>query len=1057
MKWLEKEEHIELQFKREELTGNIEAVFSASEAKIDRERGIVKIRYEAVADLNIHEVKKLGLPPIYPHRMEIKTKGRPITSAFFAKVEFIGPQSRKFYQKSRTKKGSPILTLDGQQFTLTNPQFAFLEKLEELSPGLISIKDKNAETARGGQNLKNPGERLKLWTELIKSIPQEARFDNSNLLDIHFIRADRFCLDQIETNQNSLSGNDFQIVPELIYKYPSQEEESAQMDKTNGAEERRTVSQLPQGISLDFKKQFLCAKGIDPYYKAGSYYIQLSEPLKECLKIIKKVNSEPLEKRRAFYLNPMVRIEKEMMDSSLSARLKKSLDEILKEIFFETDQFESDRISHLGKWEPKMSVYIDPDSKNPWFPKDDIAIEIKDSLFHFNPDDMDSIINGLEEKKTKGEKVYIYKKQAIPSDEEVIAEFKRVRRQIIREAKKIKPQSEGLQKEEKLPSVAIIKDNIDQMEYQSALKKRPALELFVPQELEDKLNKYPHQKKGLLWLQKSFIEGAPGSLLADDMGLGKTFQTLAFLYWRKKNMKDKKPFLVVAPTGLLKNWQEESQKHLRQYGGLGREYLAYGESFRRDRKSKTPKLIRNDMEASDWVLASYESVRDHHKNFFIKISWDVVVFDEIQKIKNPNSLMTNASKALDSDFSIGLTGTPIENSFIDLWCISDCLEPKILGLLKDFHRKYIKEPDKKQSASWEIKSQLSKRSPPFMMRRLKESILKDLPKREIIQEKISMTEEQKEAYSEVMRKAENREFANSFQALTLLKRYSIYLQDCFEGSDEEFIQSSAKLKFLFKTLEEIKSRGEKALICAENRNLQKKLKGICAARWSLEAHVINGETPGDRRKKTVEHFSDFEGFNVMFISPKAGGVGLNIVSANHIIHLERWWNPAVEDQANDRIFRIGQRRPVFVYYPLAVHPDYNSFDIILNDLLNKKRGMRSETLIPSEPNKNERNEFYRDVTGNEPYNTDSFGSGNSFYMRKEWKAVRQTALQKYPPICMRCGSKKDIEVDHVKPRCKHRELELDPDNLQILCRYCNHLKGAKCSSEWDFRKQTDSV
>ena len=594
--------------------------------------------------------------------------------------------------------------------------------------------------------------------------------------------------------------------------------------------------------------------------------------------------------------------------------------------------------------------------------------------------------------------------------------------------------------------MAIIKDNIDTKVYESKINKRSGFIKNVPSTLKDKFIKFPHQEEGLLWLQESFIEGVPGSLLSDDMGLGKTFQALAFLYWYKKNSADKKPILIVAPTGLLKNWQDEYEIHLSKYGGLGRKYKAYGESFRRDRKASVLSVIE-EMEKSDWVLTTYESVRDHHKDFFIKISWGIIVFDEIQKIKNPNSLMTDAGKALESDFSIGLTGTPVENSFIDLWCISDCLYPKIFGLLKDFHEKYIK----RKASGKEIQNRLSRKEPPFILRRMKKDILKNLPEKEVIQKQVAMTKEQADIYSEIIRKAKNKEYSKSLQALSLLKKFSIYTQDCFKGSDEEFIQSSAKLKFLFETLEKIKDKSEKALISIENKNLQKKIKGICSVRWNLAVNVINGDMSGDNRKKTVDKFSNLEGFNIMIISPRAGGVGLNIVSANHMIHLERWWNPAVEDQCTDRIFRIGQNKPVFIYYPLAVHPEYKeeSFDIILNDLLEKKRKMREDALIVSEPNSDEQNDLFRKVTlGEEMYSSNE----ESFYSKEEWKACRVKIFKKYPAICMSCGNKNNLEVDHVKPRAKYPELELDIDNLQILCRNCNLLKGVKDGPEWDFRK-----
>ena len=1001
MEFEAKNDHIVLHFKGQKLTKDIKSLFSMTEAEYKNETAV--IAYSKIADLNSYEIKKLGLPPVYPHRLEIQTSGRPTTSAFQAKIKYIDQKSRIFYQ---TKRTGVILDLNGKKFTLTNPHFTFLENLEKLSP-----------------NIRRPDKRLHIWSQIIKVIPKECELENKELLNFSFIKANQFCLDQ-----KLLHDNEFKIVPELIYTDKDEEEDKS------------FTHQLPQGISQEFKEEFLKTNGVDSYYKVGSYYLKLSKALKVCLKIIKQINEKPLQTRRAFYLNPMEKIKKELPEDVS--------EDLLEDIFFETDHFKSDRISHIGKWIPKLGVYTDPDSKNPWFPKDDISFKIEDKLFHFHPDDLETVIKNLEQNQKQGKEGLIYKNQFIPVNDEVIFKIKNVIQNIMEEYKSLAPTSyKNKQKLSKL--VAVIKDNIDTKIYEGTINKRQNLVKGVPSDLKYKFTKYPHQKEGLLWLQENFICGVPGVLLSDDMGIGKTFQSLAFLHWYRKTTRNKKPILIVAPTGLLKNWQDENEKHLLNYGGLGRKYKAYSGSFRKNRNSFTVSSVVEDMEKSDWVLTTYETVRDHHKDFFIRISWGIIIFDEIQKVKNPNSLMTDASKALKSDFSIGLTGTPVENSFLDLWCISDCLYPKILGTLEDFRKRYIKN----KSDGKEIQDRLSQKKPPFVLRRMKKDVISSLPKKTVISEKITMTKEQADIYSEIMRKTKAHEYSTSLQALSLMKKISIYTQDCFEGSDEEFIQSSSKLQFCFKTLENIKSKNEKTLISIENRNLQKKIKGICFSKWNLKIDIINGDMSGENRQKTVNKFNASpEKFNIMVISPKAGGVGLNIASANHIIHLERWWNPAVEDQCTDRIFRIGQNKPVYIYCPLAFHPEYkeNSFDIVLNNLLEKKRKMRENTLIVSEPDNHEKNDLYRKVTNGE----EMYGSHEeSFYNSEGWKVLRKKAFQKYPSICMRCGNKDFLEVDHVKPRSRYPDLELDIDNLQILCRDCNLSKGVKDSPNWDFRQK----
>ena len=717
----------------QQLAPDIKSLFNLLEADIKYEEGIAKVSHDKIATLNIHEIKKLSLPPVFPYRLAIKTRGRPTTPAFHFEVQYFDEKSRRYYQ---TKRKGVILDLDDKSFTLTEPHFSFLENLEKLSP-----------------DIKNPGDRLSLWSQVIKVAPKECVLDNQELLDFSFIKANQFCLDQ-----KLLSENDFKITPELIYTeiFAKKTDDKQvildldgspkQQDDTAFLEKEDFRCQLPKGISQDFKESFLTTNQIDDYYKIGRYYIQLSKPLKACLKVIKKINNESLEKRRAFYMNPMERIKKELPENLT--------EDLLEDIFFETEHFKSDRISHLGKWIPKLGIYVDPENKNPWFPKDDIGIKIEDHFFHFSPDDLDEVIKNLEQKKESGEEKLIYKNQILPVNDGVISTIKKLKSNIVQESKKIKPPFN--KKHTKISRlVAIIKDNIDNTKlYESKIKERAYLKASVPLELEDKFTPYPHQKEGLLWLEESFIKGVPGALLADDMGIGKTLQALAFLYWYKKNVSAKKPCLIVAPTGLLKNWQDEHNKHLLEYGGLGRKYKAYSESFRKDRKNSVLSVIK-EMEKADWVLTTYESVRDHHKDFFIKISWGIIVFDEMQKMKNPNSLMTDAGKALKSDFSIGLTGTPIENSFIDLWCISDGLYPKILGVLKDFHTRYIKN----KAGGREIQNNLSQKQPPFMLRRMKKDVLDNLPKKTIIPEKVIMTKEQADIYSEVIRKVKQKEYS----------------------------------------------------------------------------------------------------------------------------------------------------------------------------------------------------------------------------------------------------------------------------------------------------------
>src|SRR5207237_2479960 len=203
------------------------------------------------------------------------------------------------------------------------------------------------------------------------------------------------------------------------------------------------------------------------------------------------------------------------------------------------------------------------------------------------------------------------------------------------------------------------------------------------------------QQDGYRWLQQLWTRGAPGALLADDMGLGKTLQTLAFLAWLRQHERTSgnghRPILTVAPTGLLKNWEAEHDKHLKG-PGLGEILQVHGQGLAELRSASrtpaelqvgAPTLDTTRMRGADWVLTTYETLRDYQHSFGA-INWEVVVFDEAQKIKNPQTLVTDAAKAVNADLTLAVTGTPVENRLADLWSIVDTVEPGRLGSLKEF-------------------------------------------------------------------------------------------------------------------------------------------------------------------------------------------------------------------------------------------------------------------------------------------------------------------------------------------------------------------------------------
>ena len=476
----------------------------------------------------------------------------------------------------------------------------------------------------------------------------------------------------------------------------------------------------------------------------------------------------------------------------------------------------------------------------------------------------------------------------------------------------------------------------------------------------------PHQIAGLDWLQDAWVRGYNGVLLADDMGLGKTLQALSFLAWLKslpagshnRPVNATGPVLVVATTGLLANWSDEHDLHL-SAPGLGDVCRAYGRHLGplraaggRDVDLGVPAMDRGRLQRADWVLTTYETLRDYQVSFG-GVRFLCAVFDEIQKAKNPSSLVTHAAKSVNADFIIGLTGTPIENRMEDLWSIMDIIDPGRLGDLKMFSSKYA---SCEISALEQLRDQLLRPSdagPAPILRRLKSDELEGLPKKDLARQR-QMPPIQARAYAELVTQAKNEEGLPMLEVLHSLRGISLHPlapSASTNGQAEEYIGSSARTAELFSILEDISQQREKALIFLENLELQDYLALMLKERFNLAERplLINGQVTGELRQRRVRSFQERRGvFDVMILSPRAGGVGLTLTAANHVIHLSRWWNPAVEDQCTDRVYRIGQTRQVHVYFPMAIHPNYGegSFDALLDKLLDRKRELSRRMLAP---------------------------------------------------------------------------------------------------------------
>ena len=526
------------------------------------------------------------------------------------------------------------------------------------------------------------------------------------------------------------------------------------------------------------------------------------------------------------------------------------------------------------------------------------------------------------------------------------------------------------------PRVLIIRDNLEDLDYRVARRDRTGSELAGARPvLQSRL--YAHQVAGLEWLERHWDLGSWGALLADDMGLGKTLVALAFLAAVAEVPRTRgRPALVVAPTGLLNNWLEEHERHL-PAPGVGRALSLHGRNLRALRKTPVGASARGgetglalpllDVAAigrADWVLTTYETLRDYQHSLG-RIPWSVGVFDEAQKFKNPAARLTDAVLAMNLDFALMMTGTPVENRPADIWSLLDRAEPGMFGTLKEFSHGYEAEADngdQLRTLHHALTKTRDGQGPALMLRRLKEDHLDGLPEKRVHRFVIDMSPDQADAYRKVVMTPKGR--GHIFETLHHLRRISLHHAHPRSVPDpSDYIRASARLRETFRILDDIARRGEKALVFVESKSMQAFLLPALRRRFRLPADVllINGSVAGPKRQERVRLFQRRRGFDVMVLSPRAGGVGLTLTAANHVIHLSRWWNPAVEDQCSDRVYRIGQERTVHIYLPIARHPRFGdfSFDVKLDALLERKRRMNRQVLAPATPGKSDYAELYR--------------------------------------------------------------------------------------------------
>jgi len=442
----------------------------------------------------------------------------------------------------------------------------------------------------------------------------------------------------------------------------------------------------------------------------------------------------------------------------------------------------------------------------------------------------------------------------------------------------------------------------------------------------------PYQERGVGWLGFLGRLGL-GGCLADDMGLGKTAQVIASLLDDPVDA----PTLVICPVSVLGNWSNELARFAPSLKVLvhhGPARLQHDEPF------------SERVAAHDIVLTTY-SLIDRDSAELTAVDWGRAVLDEAQNVKNPTAKQTKAVAQLNAERRIALTGTPVENSLSELWSIMHIINPGLLGTAKEFRERFAVPIERDHDP--DATETLGRLTRPFLLRRLKsdKSIISDLPDKIETVDHCLLTHEQASLYQAVvddmLAKADE---SDGIQRRGLVLAGLMRLkQVCnhpahYLGDGSALTGRSGKLNRVEELIDELLAAGDKALCFTQFREWGTALQPYLAQRFGVEVLWLHGGVRRPKRDAMVERFNEASGPPLFLISVKAGGTGLNLTSASHVIHLDRWWNPAVEDQATDRAYRIGQQRNVFVHKPISV----GTVEEKIDELIASKRDLADRTL-----------------------------------------------------------------------------------------------------------------
>ena len=890
----------------------------------------VYIPFEEVCGLDSVEQELLGLPELYPFELEIRSDGTFNQSEFRYNYQFLKPDWKPLHPK---RTGCILRLTEEWAYLLTHEQFILLEELDAFNAR--GERDKGFEV-----NL--------IEFAKIKGLAKGTGSTLDRYLNQEEVVAPKTIRLRLRESDDSI-----EIIPDVANVDSEQFEEV--FDKFPNPQTAYNLSE-PDG---------------------GRTRIVFQEKQKEALQTLKRYRCVTREELAEIAEHPQSYFDPEIIELDPTD---------------ETPSF-SERVREIGIYQPRVYPFVSP-YKSEWIPG--ILVEDKSGtrtkLKIKTEEEFTELKRAIHEAKRTGKKQVEWKGQELPVPD-VEKHFPFIEKQLTHRKK---PRPEGEKPE---TTVLIIEENIEDTDYVEKTSDSQVEEPFrhlleSTPNLKQEFKLLPHQEEGLAWVQQLWENNYLGGLLADDMGLGKTLQVLCFLEWHHAKYRlqesQRRPYLIVAPIALLENWAAEYPKFFDRgaldfitlYGKALQNFkcdpsdtdnlqipkIEGAERLQELRKRRGALDVKR-LQDADVVLTTYETVRDFQLDLGL-IPWATVVIDEAQRIKTPGTLVTNALKALKTDFRLAMTGTPVENSLMDLWCITDFVAPGYLDSAKSFNSEFcqpLKNPD------IDIRSlgdKIRKRIGVHLKRRLKTDILDDLPEKHIHVENCQqeMPPIQAERYQASLQSTQDSESSGPQQRNRILQvlhqlrdisDHPLLADSQWEDSPTaKLIEQSAKLMVTVQLLEKIRTDNEKVILFAERRKTQQLLAHVVRKYFGLkDICIVNGNTPGSTqransmkmsRQQSVDRFQNTPGFNAIIMSPLAAGVGLNITEANHVIHYSRWWNPAKEDQASDRVYRIGQNRPVHIYLPMATHSEFQTFDVILHELLERKRQLSQGALFPTE-------------------------------------------------------------------------------------------------------------